>query len=379
MLSDHEKRRYARQIALPQFGKEAQEKLLRSSVLVIGAGGLGCPALIYLAGAGLGRIGIVDHDLVSLSNLHRQIIYNVDDIGKQKADCASNAIKALNPDLKVNIYPFALNTENAWDIVSQYDVIIDGTDHFATRYMINDVCALLGKPLIYGAVSGFEGQLAVFNATDNTGRKSVNYRDLFPVPPQEELIPNCEEAGVLGVLPGIIGTMQANETIKIISGIGTPLVNQLMTYNSLQNSFYQFDISAAKDSMALIPANRKEFEEKNYEFDCADPSKAIFTIDLDTFKTFIEKSDVLIIDVREFGEMPEVTEFRHLQMPMSSLNAEMHKFQETTIVAFCQIGQRSLIAARTMNDFFGATKKVYSLGGGIVKWKKSHEHEGKGT
>ncbi len=376
MLNEQERKRYARQLALKNFGVKAQEKLLQSSVLVIGAGGLGCPALLYLAGAGVGKIGIVDHDLVSLSNLHRQVIFSVDDIGTSKAISAANAINRLNPGIEVKSFPFALNTENAIDIISSYDIVIDGTDHFSTRYMINDACALLHKPLVYGAVSGFEGQVAVFNSRDNDGPRPVNYRDLFPVPPQEEMIPNCEEAGVLGVLPGIIGTMQANEAIKLITGVGIPLKGQLLTYNSLNSGVYSFDISRSPKAESLLPSGREEFEQRDYIRECADPSKAVFTIDENRFEQIMDDDDIVIIDVREIGELPEVTEFSHKQIPLSRLRDEMHLINGSTVVAFCQVGQRSLIAARAITDHFGDAKKVYSLGGGILQWKKTRQHEG---
>jgi len=376
MLSEHDKKRYARQLALKNFGVGAQERLLSASVLVIGAGGLGCPALLYLTGAGVGKIGIADHDNVSLSNLHRQILFRVADIGKNKAACAAATLHALNPGISITIYPHALSTENAWEIISDYDVIIDGTDHFSTRYMINDACVLLKRPLVYAAVSGFEGQVAVFNQGGSEGERSVNYRDLFPVPPQEEMIPNCEEAGVLGVLPGIIGTMQANEAIKIISGVGQTLVNQLLTYNALSNQVFSFDISRSPKAGSLMPGSKEEFEKRDYVLECANPAKAIFTIDTTLFDQLKDNDNVIVIDVREAGELPEVTEFSHQQIPLSRLRDEMDKIDKNIIIAFCQVGQRSLIAARALQDHFGNTRKVYSLGGGIVNWKKSFEHAG---
>jgi adenylyltransferase/sulfurtransferase len=243
--------------------------------------------------------------------------------------------------------------------------------------MINDACVLLGKPLVYGAVSGFEGQVSVFNMLSSSGERSVNYRDLFPNPPQEEMIPNCEEAGVLGVLPGIIGTMQANEAIKIITETGTALANQLLTYNALNNEVFSFGIPLSSIAMSLLPAGREGFEKKDYVLECTDPAKATFTIDAIFFDQLKDNDDVIIIDVREKGELPEVTEFSHLQIPLSRLKNEMPAIMQHTIIAFCQVGQRSLIAARSMADHFGSAKKVYSLGGGIVNWKKSLAYEGK--
>ena len=375
MLGDQEYKRYARQLSLKNFGASAQEKLLSSSVLVIGAGGLGCPALLYLAGAGVGRIGIVDHDVVTLSNLHRQVLYKVSDIGELKVKCAATALHALNPGIEISVFPFSLTTENAFELISGFDVIIDGTDHFSTRYMINDACVLLGKPLVYGAVSGFEGQVSVFNMTVDSGERSIHYRDLFPQPPQEEMIPNCEEAGVLGVLPGIIGTMQANEAIKIITGMGQPLANQLLTYNALNNDVFSFEIPLSSRAMSLIPTSREEFEIRDYIIECADPAKAIFTIDITAFENLKDNDDVLVVDVREAGEVPEVNEFSHIHIPLSRIKDEMDIINKNTIITFCQVGQRSLIAARALADHFGATRKVYSLGGGIVNWKKFMQHE----
>ena len=371
-MTEKESKRYARQISLPQFGKTGQEKLLSSSVLVIGAGGLGCPALLYLAGAGIGKIGAIDHDNVSLSNLHRQTIYSVDHIGRNKAESAGEVLSALNPDIQLSVYPFALTSENAWDIFSEFDVIIDGTDHFSTRYMINDLSVLQNKPLVFAAVSGFEGQLSVFNYNS-----TIHYRDLFPNPPQEELIPNCEEAGVLGAVPGIIGTMQALEAIKIISGIGKTCSGQLFTYNGLTNETYSFDIPKSDIADSLIPKDRKAFEKRDYILECADPSKARFNIDLDFFDQWKDRDDVIIIDVREFGEQPEVDEFNHAKIPMSVFRDEMKGIKENNVIIFCQVGQRSLIAARTLSSYFGNTKKVYSLSGGIVNWKNSRVYERK--
>src|SRR6266496_5267611 len=199
--------RYQRQILLKEFGEAGQQKLQQAKVLVIGAGGLGCPALQYLAAAGVGTIGIVDNDVVTLTNLHRQILYSTDDIGYPKTERATFKLHQLNSDITITPYNFRLTNKNALNIISDYETIIDGTDNFSTRYMINDACVLMNKPLVYGAISQFEGQVAIFNFRRNENDETVNYRDLFPNPPKEDEILNCEEAGVLGVLPGIVGTM----------------------------------------------------------------------------------------------------------------------------------------------------------------------------
>ena len=230
--------RYQRQIILPEFGEEGQQKLLKAKVLVIGAGGLSCPVLQYLTAAGTGTIGIVDDDVVALNNLHRQVLYSVGDIGSSKAERARHILHQLNPEIKILPYNERLTVQNALILFDEFDIIIDGTDNFSTRYMINDACVLMNKPLVYGAISQFEGQVSVFNFRQTENEEAVNYRDIFPDPPKEGEVLNCAEAGVLGALPGIIGTMMANETIKLITGIGEPLANQLLTYNALNNQVY---------------------------------------------------------------------------------------------------------------------------------------------
>jgi len=199
--------RYQRQVLLKELGESGQQKLLAAKVVAIGAGGLGCPALLYLAAAGVGTIGIVDDDTVAIHNLHRQVLYSVNDIGSLKAEKAAVALQRLNPDIKIVAYTQRLTVENALEILGNFDIIIDGTDNFATRYLINDACVLLNKPIVYGAVSQFEGQVSIFNFRLNENKEAVNYRDIFPHPPKDDEILSCDEAGVLGVLPGIIGTM----------------------------------------------------------------------------------------------------------------------------------------------------------------------------
>ena len=227
--------RYFRQLTLRGFGVAAQEKLLSSKVLVIGAGGLGCPMLQYLAAAGIGTIGIADFDKVSLTNLHRQILYTANDIGAYKAEKAKNYLLNLNPEINIVSYIEKISSENVNEIISAYDVIIDATDNLEARYIINDACVVLNKPFVLGAIHEYQGQVAILNYSDRETNKTVNYRDIFPNLSAGSELPNCEANGVLGVLCGIIGTMQANEAIKLIAGIGTPLINKLLTYDSLTN------------------------------------------------------------------------------------------------------------------------------------------------
>ncbi len=361
--------RYHRQIILPEFGEVGQQKLLKAKVLVIGAGGLGCPALQYLTAAGIGTIGIVDDDVVSLNNLHRQILYSVNDIGLSKAERASNVLQQLNPEIKIIAYNERLENKNAIILLEEFDIIIDGTDNFSTRYMINDACVLLNKPLVYGAISQFEGQVSVFR---NEKADDVNYRDIFPDPPKDGEVLNCAEAGVLGILPGIIGTMMANETIKLIAGIGEPLIDQLLTYNALSNETYKLILSARKETRSLIPKDENEFLKTDYIWLCSSPlSKA--EINTDVFNNLIEKGNVDVIDVRELHELPEANEFPNIKIPLAQLSENTSVIRADTVIAFCQSGKRSLQAAKILSGIFGDSKKVYSLHGGIIEWKKQQQ------
>jgi molybdopterin/thiamine biosynthesis adenylyltransferase/rhodanese-related sulfurtransferase len=359
--------RYKRQIILKEFGESGQQKLLQSKVLVIGAGGLGCPALQYLAAAGVGTIGIVDDDVVSLTNLHRQILYSTLDIGFSKAEKAKHSLTRLNPDIYIIAYNERLTTKNATDILGAYDIVIDGTDNFATRYLLNDACVLLKKPLVYGAVSQFEGQVAVFNYPNEKGDTPVNYRDLFPNPPKEDEVLNCVEAGVLGVLPGIIGTMQANETIKLITGIGKALINSLFTYNALNNQVYEISLVANEASQLLIPATKAEFEQMDYNWLCASPNLR-FEIDGARFGQIMNTGTSVIIDVREVNESPKPTGFNYTQIPLSKFRNEILSIKGDPVIIFCQTGKRSLQAAQMLFDTFGEAKTIYSLKGGILNW-----------
>jgi molybdopterin/thiamine biosynthesis adenylyltransferase/rhodanese-related sulfurtransferase len=362
--------RYHRQVILPEFGEGGQQKLLKAKVLVIGAGGLGCPALQYLTAAGIGTIGIVDDDTVALNNLHRQVLYSVNDIGSSKAERATKILQGLNPEIKIIAYNERLQNQNALMLFDEYDIIIDGTDNFSTRYMINDACVLLNKPLVYGAISQFEGQVSVFNHQPlNESNGAVNYRDIFPEPPKEGEVLNCAEAGVLGILPGIIGTMMANETIKLITGMGEPLINQLLTYNALNNLVYLVNLSARKETRSLIPKDEKAFLQMDYVWLCSSPVQQS-EINSDIFNNMVAGGDVDVIDVRELHEMPTVDEFNHIRIPLAQLTDNTSSIKSENVIAFCQSGKRSLQAAKILSGIFGDTKKVYSLRGGILQWKQ---------
>lgn len=368
MIRHNTYERYQRQIILKEFGPAAQDKLLAAKVLVVGAGGLGCPALQYLAAAGVGSIGIIDFDLVELSNLQRQTLFTVEDIGKPKAIVATQKLKLLNPDIQIDAYYYKITHKNAWDLLGLYDIILDSSDNFATRYLLNDACVLLNKPLVYGAVLRFEGQVAVFNLQTEQCNYKTNYRDLFPQPPLPHTVPSCNEAGVIGVLPGIIGTMQAAEVIKIITAIGEPLTNKLLTYNVRNNRFFEFLISPAKSVSINIPANKTGFENFNYEWHCG-IANTQDEITVDEFDELRRKDGVLVMDVREIGELPAIDEFPFIQIPLSKLEQRINEIcTNKKIVVFCQSGIRSLKAVTIIRAKTGL-EQVYSLKAGIESWK----------
>ncbi len=365
-------KRYERQILLKEFGEAGQEKLLHSKVLVIGAGGLGCPVLQYLTAAGIGKLGIVDGDVVTLNNLHRQVLYSMNDIGLPKAQIATHKLKQLNPDIQIISCSVRLSNQNALNIIEGYDVVVDGTDNFSTRYMINDACVLLNKPLVYGAIAQFEGQVAVFNYTSETNKRPVNYRDLFPNPPEENEVLNCEQAGVLGVLPGIIGTMQANEVIKLITGMGEQLIDCLLTYNALTNTVYKFKLLAVEETQKLTPKSKIDFVNTDYDCLCSSQTSSL-EINISTFNHLRKNNNVAIVDIRKKDEQPLVNEFEHLHIPLAELSKEKLSISADTLVVFCQTGKRSLRAAKLLTEIFGDSKKIYSLKGGITEWKRAEK------
>lgn len=359
--------RYHRQMILPDFGLRAQQLLQVSKVLVIGAGGLGCPALQYLVGAGVGHIGIVDGDQVSLSNLHRQTLFTSDDIGQNKAEVAAKKLSRLNSDIHIEAFTFHLTNQDALDVMRNFDIILDGTDNFATRYMINDACVLLDKTLVYGAVSQYEGQVAVFNHLLPTGEHSANYRDIFPDPPKEGSVLNCVDAGVLGVLPGIIGAMQAAEVIKLITGIGEPLVNQLLTYQFNNHQVFTVKITPQSKTSSFIPTDATAFKSIDYVWLCSSPQNTL-EVNADEFDQLASQKNIDIVDVRELHELPVVHTFSHLRIPLSDLKESAGQLKNDTVVVFCQSGMRSLQAAKELSALWGDTKRVYSLQGGILSW-----------
>ncbi|RAJ27122.1 HesA/MoeB/ThiF family protein [Pedobacter cryoconitis] len=359
--------RYQRQILLKDFGSGGQQKLFNAKVLVIGAGGLGCPVLQYLAAAGIGTLGIVDHDVVELSNLHRQILYTVADVGLSKAFCAAERLKKFNPDITIIPYQVQLTNQNAVSILSEFDIVIDGSDNFPTRYMINDACVLLDKPLIYGALSESEGQVAIFNVAGADGVK-VNYRDIFPTAPQPGEVLNCSEAGVLGVLPGIIGTMQASEAIKLISGAGMPLINKMIIYNLYSGETYKLKLSPADLAEAALPANLEAFAQMDYQWFCGFKQQTgeVKEMSPGEFNAVKQAEDFTIIDVREPDELPAASGFDYMSLPLSVLRKQIPPLQGNKVILFCHSGIRSIIAGELLLEAY-PDKEFYSLKGGILR------------
>jgi sulfur-carrier protein adenylyltransferase/sulfurtransferase len=349
--------RFERQIILPELGLEGQQKLQTAKVLVAGAGGLGCPAILYLAAAGVGTIGIADGDRVEASNLNRQVLFGFNNIGSSKALAAAKFISERYPDIQVNVHDQFLTVENIPEILPHYDVVIDGTDNFATRYMLNDASVLFGKPLVYGAIYRFEGQIVLFNA----GKGSANYRDLFPQIPDSGEITNCSESGVLGVLPGIIGTLQATEAIKWITGIGEPLINKVLFCNLKNPSFYEIDLFPNEDAQKNRPATLEVFQKTDYSVDCQTVADIGWKEALESSN---QKSSVFV-DIREPDEIPRWSNSRCLEIPYGELEEKAELFsKETSVFLFCQHGIRSRPAAIELRKKL-RRNGIYSVTGGV--------------
>ena len=352
--------RYNRHIIIPEFGIEAQKKLKAAKVLVIGSGGLGSPLLLYLAAAGVGTLGIVDLDVVDDSNLQRQVLFGVQDIGTPKVEAAKIRLKQLNPHIKIKTYNTQFTSKNALEIIRDYDVVADGTDNFPTRYLVNDASVLAGIPNVYASIFQFEGQVSVFNYTDKNGTKGPNYRDLYPTPPEPGLIPNCAEGGVLGVLPGIIGSLQANEVIKVITGVGEPLSGRFFVFDALT-----FETRTLKITKR---ANSTEIKELiDYEQFCGisaieKPVKEISTLELENWISNGE--DFQIIDVRETSEYEQINIGAHL-IPLGEVIARNHEIErEKKVVIHCRSDARSAKAIRQLEEI--GFDNLYNLKGGIL-------------
>ena len=372
-LSHEEILRYSRHLLIPEVGLEGQKKLKASSALVIGTGGLGSPVALYLAAAGIGRLGLVDFDVVDSSNLQRQVIHGTATIGKLKVESARDRLQDLNPDIQVEIYNEPFTSENALRIASQYDILIDGTDNFATRYLTNDICVFLGKPNVYGSIFRFDGQASVFDS-----RSGPCYRCLFPEPPPPGLVPSCAEGGVLGVLPGTIGTIQATEALKLLLGIGSPLIGKLLLYNALDMSFDFVNLRKNPKCRVCGPdADIKELID--YEELCGVPGRdhdegsagAGWDIDAAQLATRLAQPHVpLLLDVREPHELAISWLPNAVNIPLGSLAARLSELDSAReMVVFCKGGTRS---ARALELLVSAGfKKVKNLHGGINSWAKT--------
>ncbi|MES1159557.1 MAG: molybdopterin-synthase adenylyltransferase MoeB, partial [Bacteroidota bacterium] len=374
LFTKEELARYDRHIIIPGFGMEAQQKLKAAKVLVIGSGGLGSPVLLYLAAAGVGTLGIVDFDVVDDSNLQRQVLFGVNEIGKPKVEAARRRLEALNPYINLRVYNTHLNSQNALDILRDYDVIADGTDNFPTRYLVNDAAVLLGKPNVYASIFQFEGQVSVFNYKDAQGNPGPNYRDLYPTPPPPGLVPSCAEGGVLGVLPGIIGSLQALEVIKVITGVGETLSGRFYIFDALNFESRTFNIKRREDN----PINGKNPTITgliDYEQFCGmraveeKPLKEITAKELYDLQVKGEKFQ--LIDVREPHEYDIVNIGAEL-IPLGgilendgSITDRIDK--DKKVIIHCKMGGRSAKAIRALEGKFGYTN-LYNLKGGIIAY-----------
>jgi len=368
-FSAKELARYHRHIMLPQLGIEGQQKLKAAKVLVVGAGGLGSPVLLYLAAAGVGCIGIVEFDAVEDSNLHRQVLYGVEDVGMAKVAAAKRRLEALNPHIHIELHETPLNTSNALEIIATYDLVADGSDNFPTRYLVNDACVLLGKVNVYASVFQFEGQVSVFNYLDAEGLRGPNYRDIFPAPPPAGVSPSCAESGVLGVLPGIIGSMQANEVIKVVTGIGEPLNGRFFIFDALSFEARTFKITRREDN-PLNGKNPSITALIDYEAFCGvkiseTPLKTITAQDLRNWQ--LQREDFQLIDVREPEEYALANIGAEL-LPLATITQQIdHIRRDGKVVLHCQTGRRSAQAIRQLEAQFGFDN-LYNLEGGLVAY-----------
>ena len=378
-LTREENIRYSRHLALREFGLENQLKLKQAKVLVVGAGGLGSPALLYLAAAGIGTLGIADGDTVDLSNLQRQILFAVEDIGHNKAEIARARLSRLNPGITLQPYPTHLTSANALAVLKDYDVVIDCSDNFPTRYLLNDACVMLGKPLVYGSILRFEGHVSVFNLPLSDGQRSANYRDLFPEPPDPSSVPNCEEAGVLGILPGMVGAMQATETIKIITGLGEPLAEKLAILDALSMNITTIRYHPQRDRYIITTlidyedfCGLNQHKNKSLTFNEREIMKEITVQEL---KQLMDSgADFQLIDVREPHEY-EAANLDGELIPQGDIPSSVDKIsRDKQVVIHCRSGARSgnMVQWLEKNHKF---ENLYNLKGGILAWAREIDPE----
>ena len=362
--------RYSRHLILPGVGMEGQEKLLKARVLIIGMGGLGCPVAQYLTAAGIGTIGMIDFDIVDASNLQRQILYSTEDIGQPKVDIAARKLSAQNPDVNFVVYNESLTSDNALSIFENFDYIIDGTDNFATRYLVNDACVLSGKTNVYGSIFKFEGQVSIFGHSDGPC-----YRCLFPVPPKPGEVPNCAEGGVFGVLPGQVGVTQATEAIKLIIGLGEPAINKLMVYDALSSSWQKMTIKR-NPSCPVCGDAPTITELADYEVLCGvnqEPvDEDILNLSPLEVKTRFDSApgDYCFIDVREPFENQISSIEGTILIPLGQIEDRLDELAPVknikTIICHCQVGMRSMKALTILKNH-GFTKLI-NVDGGMNQW-----------
>jgi len=370
-LSREEILRYSRHLLIPEVGLEGQRRLKASSALIVGTGGLGSPVALYLAAAGIGRIGLVDYDVVDSSNLQRQVIHGTSTVGKLKVESAKAKLLDLNPDIQVDVYNEPYTSENALRIARDYDIILDGTDNFPTRYLTNDVAVFLGKPNVYASIYRFDGQVSVFYAEEGPC-----YRCLFPEPPPPGLVPSCAEGGVLGVLPGTIGTLQATEALKVLLGIGEPLIGKLLLYNALDMSFDVVKLKKNPNCRVCGP-NADITELIDYEEFCGVPSHdheegsagAGFDITASELSERIKHNHLKLLDVREPHELEISALPNAVNIPLGQLAGRLSELDSAEeMVVFCKGGTRSARALELLAS--AGFKKVKNLKGGINAWAK---------
>jgi len=378
-FSKEELERYSRHLIIPEFNIEGQKKLKASSVLVIGSGGLGSPLLLYLAAAGIGRIGIVDFDTVDASNLQRQVLFGIQDVGVSKAVAASKRLKSLNPRIKIEVHDTMFTVENARELVSKYDVIADGTDNFPTRYLVNDACVLENKVNVYASIFRFEGQASVFNELLADGTRGPNYRDLFPAPPPPGLVPSCAEGGVIGVLPGILGSLQALEVLKVISGVGDTLSGRLFLFDATGFTTRILKVRKNKDN-PLNGENPTQTELINYEQFCGigtstEKKREVAEMSVQEFDQW-RKEGVkhILIDVREPYEFG-IAEMGGELIPLATVLESTDRIpKDIPVVVQCRSGARSARAIRELEDAHGYTNLI-NLTGGILDWQEAIQPE----
>ena len=368
-LSNEEIARYSRHLLLPEIGIEGQKKLKAAKVLIVGTGGLGAPLALYLSAAGVGTIGIVDFDFVDESNLQRQIIHGTKDVGRPKVASAKDRMKSINPYINIITHNEALTSKNALDIIAGYDIVADGTDNYQTRYLVNDACVFLGKPNVYGSIFQFEGQASIFHA-----EKGPCYRCLYPSPPPPGLVPSCAEGGVMGVLPGIVGTIQANEVIKIIVGGGNPLIGRLLIFDAWRMKFRELKL--AKEPACPVCGKNPSIKELiDYEEFCGlkkkSDEKPIETISAVELKARLDNGDkIQLIDIREPHERAIVKFPGAIVMPLGQLERRMNELNpELDAVFLCKIGQRSILGIRALQEA-GYSGRLLNLLDGLNAWAR---------